>query len=97
MKLSTSIVKQLCSTDRIKGEKKYKDPFDFIPTHSIVLFTNHLPKVSAMDDGIWRRLVVIPFNAKFEGKNDIKNYTQYLIEHSGGYILKWMIEGAKEA
>lgn len=97
VRLSTSIVKQLCSTDRIKGEKKYKDPFDFIPTHSIVLFTNHLPKVSAMDDGIWRRLVVIPFNAKFEGKNDIKNYTQYLIEHSGGYILKWMIEGAKEA
>ncbi len=97
VRLSTSIVKQLCSTDRIKGEKKYKDPFDFIPTHSIVLFTNHLPKVSAMDEGIWRRLVVIPFNAKFEGKNDIKNYTQHLIEHSGGYILKWMIEGAKQA
>ena len=97
VRLSTSIVKQLCSTDRIKGEKKYKDPFDFIPTHSIVLYTNHLPKVSAMDDGIWRRLVVIPFNAKFEGKNDIKNYTQHLIEHSGGYILKWLIEGAKLA
>ena len=97
VRLSTSIVKQICSTDRIKGEKKYKDPFDFIPTHSIVLFTNHLPKVSAMDEGIWRRLVVIPFNAKFEGKNDIKNYTQHLIEHSGGYILKWLIEGAKLA
>lgn len=97
VRLSTSIVKQLCSTDRIKGEKKYKDPFDFIPTHSIVLYTNHLPKVSAMDDGIWRRLEVIPFNAKFEGKNDIKNYTQHLIQHSGGYILKWMIEGARVA
>jgi P4 family phage/plasmid primase-like protien len=97
MRLSTSIIKQICSTDVVKGEKKYKDPFDFIPTHSIILFTNHLPKVSAMDDGIWRRLVVIPFNAKFEGKSDKKNYTNYLMEKAGGAILKWLIEGAKKA
>ncbi len=97
MRLSTSIIKQVCSTDRIRGEKKYRDPFDFVPTHSIVLFTNHLPKISAMDDGIWRRLVVIPFNAKFEGKSDKKNYTEYLISHAGGYILKWLVEGAKKA
>lgn len=97
MRLSTSIVKQLCSTDPIKGEKKYKDPFDFIPTHSIILYTNHLPKVGAMDEGIWRRLVVIPFNAKFEGKADIKNYTDHLITHAGGYILSWLIEGARKA
>lgn len=97
MRLSTSIIKQICSTDIVKGEKKYKDPFDFIPTHSIILFTNHLPKVSAMDDGIWRRLVVIPFNAKFEGKADKKNYTNHLIEKAGGAILAWLIEGAKKA
>lgn len=97
VRLSTAIVKQLCSTDPIKGEKKYKKPFDFIPSHSLILYTNHLPKVGAIDDGIWRRLVVIPFNAKFEGKSDIKNYTEYLVEHAGGYILKWLIEGAKKA
>lgn len=97
MRLSTSIVKQLCSTDPIKGEKKYKDPFDFIPSHSLILYTNHLPKVGAMDEGIWRRLVVIPFNARFEGKSDIKNYTSFLKEHAGGYILTWLIEGAKKA
>ena len=97
MRLSTAIVKQLCSTDPIKGEKKYKKPFDFIPSHSLILYTNHLPKVGAIDDGIWRRLVVIPFNAKFEGKSDIKNYTEYLAEHAGEYILKWLIEGAEKA
>ena len=97
MRLSTSIIKQICSTDVIKGEKKYKDPFDFVPTHSIILFTNHLPKVSAMDEGIWRRLVVIPFNAKFEGKSDKKNYTAFLMENAGGAILSWLIEGAKSA
>ena len=56
MRLSTATVKQLCSTDPIKGEKKYKEPFDFTPSHTLVLYTNHLPKVGAMDRGIWRRL-----------------------------------------
>ena len=97
MRLNTSTVKQLCSTDEIFAEKKYKDPFSFKPSHTLVLYTNHLPKVGAMDDGIWRRLIVIPFNAKISGKSDIKNYSEFLIKNSGGYIVKWLIEGAKKA
>ena len=74
MRLNTSNVKQLCSTDEIYAEKKYKDPFSFVPSHTLVLYTNHLPKVGAIDAGTWRRLIVIPFNAKIEGSSDIKNY-----------------------
>ncbi len=95
-RLNTSMVKQLCSTDEIEAEKKYKDPFHFTPTHTLLLYTNHLPKVGAMDDGIWRRLIVIPFNAKIKPKKDIKNYADYLVENAGEYILKWLIEGAEK-
>lgn len=97
MRLSTATVKQLCSTDQIKGEKKYKAPFDFVPSHTLVLYTNHLPKVGAMDRGIWRRLIVIPFSATISGKNDIKNYAAYLQKNAGQYVLKWIIEGASKA
>ncbi len=96
MRLNTSIIKQLCSTDPIAAEKKYKDPFRFIPSHTLVLYTNHLPKVGALDAGTWRRLKVIPFNAKIEGKSDIKNYADHLVERCGPYILKWIIEGAEK-
>lgn len=96
MRLNNSIVKQLCSTDEIQAEKKFKDPFHFTPSHTIVLYTNHLPKVGGNDDGIWRRLIVIPFNAKIEGTSDIKNYTDYLVENAGGYILQWIMEGAQK-
>ena len=96
-RLSTSIVKQLCSTDLIEGEKKYKDPMKFRPTHSLILYTNHLPKVGAMDSGIWRRLIVIPFNARITGNSDIKNYSKHLLKHAGPYITKWIIEGAEKA
>lgn len=90
-------VKQLCSTDEIQAEKKYKDPFSFVPSHTLVLYTNHLPKVGANDDGIWRRLAVIPFNAKITGASDIKNYADYLYDNAGGYIMSWIIEGARKA
>lgn len=95
MRLNTSNVKQLRSTDEIYAEKKYKDPFSFVPSHTLVLYTNHLPKVGALDDGTWRRLIVIPFNAKIEGASDIKNYADYLYEKAGGAILKWIMAGAK--
>lgn len=95
MRLSTSVVKQLCSTDHIVAEKKFQAPFRFTPTHTVVLYTNHLPKVGALDDGTWRRIIVIPFNAIIEGTSDIKNYADYLFEKAGGAILSWIIEGAK--
>ena len=96
MRLNTSVVKQLCSTDPIFAEKKFKAPFNFEPSHTLVLYTNHLPKVGASDDGTWRRLIVIPFHAKIQGSKDIKNYTQHLVDNAGGAVLSWLIEGARK-
>lgn len=92
--LDTAVVKKLCSTDPICAEKKYKDPFSFIPTHTVVLYTNHLPSVWALDSGTWRRLVVVPFNAVISASHDIKNYADYLYENAGGSVMSWIIEGA---
>ena len=96
MRLNTSVIKQLCSTDEIFAEKKYRDPFRFVPSHTLVLYTNHLPRVGASDAGTWRRLIVIPFNAKIEGTSDIKNYTDYLVQNAGEAVLQWIIEGAQK-
>lgn len=97
MRLNTAVVKQITSTDEIQAEKKYKDPFHFVPSHTLVLYTNHLPKVGANDEGTWRRLVVIPFNAKISGRSDIKNFADYLYDNAGPAILSWIIEGAEKA
>lgn len=97
VRLNTAVVKQICSTDLIHAEKKFKDPFEFVPSHTTILYTNHLPKVGTTDKGTWDRLVVIPFNANIRGgSDDIKNYAEYLVEHAGGAILSWMIEGARK-
>ena len=97
MRLNTSVVKQMCSTDEIFAEKKYKDPFSFTPSHTLVLYTNHLPRVGANDPGTWRRLIVIPFHARIEGAGDVKNYADFLVSEAAPAIMAWIIEGARKA
>ena len=93
-RLNTATLKQLCSTDKIHAEKKFEAPFEFTPSHSLVLYTNYKPEISANDKGTWRRIIVIPFKAQIDSKQDIKNYSDYLFKNAGGAILKWIIEGA---
>lgn len=94
-RLDESVLKRICSTDKITASKKFKDQIEFYPSHLLILYTNHLPKVSANDDGTWRRMEVIPFLNKLTGSGDIKNYAKFLVEEAGEYILYWLIEGAK--
>ena len=88
------MLKQIASTDAITGEKKYKDPIVFEPSHTVLLYTNFLPKIGSLDEGTKRRIIICPFNAVIA--NPQKDYAEQLIKDSGGAILKWLIEGAKD-
>ena len=71
-RLSVSTLKQISSTDVIRVEEKYRQPEDILPTHTLVLFTNHLPRVGSTDGGTWRRLIVVPFNATIPEEKGIQ-------------------------
>jgi putative DNA primase/helicase len=94
VRLSVSMLKQLAATDDITAEQKYKDPISFAPTHSLVWFTNYLPKVISSDHGTWRRLTVAPFNAKIDSSQKKEHYKLELIEKAGGAVMQWIIDGA---
>ena len=95
--LDSGMVKRIVSTDKIRGELKHKDSFDFEPSHHLILFTNHLPVVDSGDNGTWSRLLVIPFSHVFRGKEgDKKNYASILVQKCGAAIVQWCIEGATE-
>lgn len=91
-RLSVSMLKQIASVDDISAERKYYAPFSFTPSHSTILYTNHLPKVGSNDRGTWRRILVAPFNTEI--KNPKTDYVDELLKKAGGAILQWMIEGA---
>ena len=93
-RLSISTVKRICSTDRIIIEEKYKQPETITPTHTLCLFTNHLPRVGSTDPGTWRRLIVLPFKAVISEQDAAANFGDTLTREAGGAILSWAIEGA---
>ena len=93
-RLSAAILKQLASTDKLNIEEKYKQPETVEQSNTLVLFTNHLPRVGSTDGGTWRRIQVIPFRATIPPSTGIQNYAETLAREAGGAILSWAIEGA---
>lgn len=93
-RLSSSILKQVASTDKLVIEEKYKAPETVKQSHTLVLFTNFLPRVGSTDNGTWRRLLVVPFNATIPEGSGVQNYAEVLQDQAGGAILSWAIEGA---
>lgn len=94
-RLSAATIKKISSTDPFQVEEKYKQPEIVKPSHTLCLFTNHLPRVGSTDNGTWRRIIVIPFNAVIKRDSTIQNYADYLVEKAGGAILSWAVEGAQ--
>lgn len=95
-RLSLSKMKQLASADAISSRQLYKDSITFTPSHTLILQTNHLPKVGSIDLGTWRRIVKVPFGTKVSeaGRKVIKDYAGVLQREEGGSIMAWIIEGA---
>jgi len=93
-RLSSSMLKQLASTDPITGRELYQNDRTFLPTHTLILATNFLPKVSSTDVGTWRRIVVVPFKANIQATEQIKDYASVLFKEDKDAILSWIVEGA---
>lgn len=96
-RLDEAILKRLCSTDSISANPKYRDPFTFTPSHSLIMSTNHLPRVGSMDSGTWSRIAVVPCRGNFRGqRGEVKDYCSYLVENAGEAVLSWIIAGAEK-
>lgn len=93
-----SIFKKLVTGDRVNVEKKGKDPFDF-NNHSKLLFSaNNIPRVKDKTGAVQRRLLIIPFNAKFSPDDpDFKPHIKYdlRLKESMEYLILLGLEGLK--
>ena len=90
--LNETRVKSLVSGDPIAARELYQAIQEFEPTAKFFLATNHLPVVRGTDEGIWRRLVVIPFERTFDVNIDPGLAATLRAEMPG--ILTWAAQGA---
>jgi putative DNA primase/helicase len=93
-KLAESLVKQLTGGDTIAACFKFKEYFEFRPQFKLWLATNHKPIIGGTDDGIWRRIRLVPFTVSFANRDD-KQLSDKLRREAPG-ILRWMVEGLRQ-
>lgn len=63
-------VKELVSGDPMTCRHLNKDPIQFIPQYAMFLQCNDIPKNETTDDGFWRKIFIVPCEAKFVIKDE---------------------------
>ncbi|PGW24526.1 DNA primase [Bacillus thuringiensis] len=90
--LSEAFVKQITGGEPVLARFLRQEFFEFIPEFKVFFTTNHKPVIKGVDEGIWRRIRLIPFNLQLpKEKRDKKLPEKLSLEMPG--ILNWAIEG----
>lgn len=92
MRFDEGLVKQITGGDEITARFLYGDEFDFKPELKLWMATNHKPIIRGTDDGIWRRMAIIPFQVQIPLHKVDKQLTRKLKRELRA-ILNWAVEG----
>lgn len=92
VRLDEGLVKQLTGGDKVTARFLYEDEFEFIPQFKLWMATNHKPIIRGTDDGIWRRMAIVPFTVQIPEHKVDKRLTLKLKRELNA-ILNWAVEG----
>lgn len=95
---NSSAFKKVVTGESFLVQKKYAQPFELESYATQIFCANEMPQVSDKSDGFGRRLIMIPFNAKFSKTDpDFDPFIEdKLMEDSAiEYLLKLAVEGLK--
>src|SRR5581483_1079301 len=94
-RFAEATMKRLVGGDPIEANYMHKNPITFDPSHTLIMLTNHLPKVSGDDPAVWRRILVVPFDVVIpEAERDGELPDRLRLASSE--ILAWTIEGWRD-
>nr|WP_225353344.1 phage/plasmid primase, P4 family [Secundilactobacillus paracollinoides] len=93
VRLDEGLVKQLTGGDKVTARYLYGKELEFKPQFKLWLATNHKPIIRGTDDGIWRRLMLIPFKVQIP-TDKVDKDLKYKLQRESIGILNWIVEGA---
>jgi putative DNA primase/helicase len=92
-RMAEALVKQLTGRERIRARGMREDFWEFDPTHTVFLATNHRPEIRGTDHAIWRRIKLVPFEVKIPEAEKDKGLPEKLRAELPG-ILAWIVRGS---
>ena len=84
-------LKDLTGGDTLTARFLHQEFFDFRPTHRIVIRGNHKPAINGTDEGIWRRLRLVPFTVSIPPDEQDRDLLRKLEAELPG-ILNWALQ-----
>lgn len=93
-KVAEGLLKMFTGEDVMHFNPKFRSPISAKPTARILISTNVRPNFRDRSDGLWRRLILMPFPETIpEGRRDSRLVDKLAQELSG--IFNWAVDGAK--
>lgn len=92
-----SMMKRLVDGSPIQANRMRQDPITFMPSHTLIMMTNFLPKVSGDDPAVWRRILVVPFDVVIPVEERDSRLPGKLREPDvAAAVLAWMFRGFQD-
>ena len=91
-RLAEGTVKRLTGGDRLKARRMREDFWHFEPSHTFTMLTNHKPVVTGQDEGIWRRLRLVPWDVVIPSEERDDRLGDRLRLESD-HVLSWLVRG----
>lgn len=93
-----AVLKKLVTGESVNVERKGRDPFEFDNYSKLIFSANNIPRINDTTDGLTRRMVIVPFKAKFSSKDD--DYDPWIMDKllsddSLEYLLNLAVAGLK--
>lgn len=91
-RLQEGMIKEMTGGEPILVRQLHSDFIEVRPHFKLTISGNHKPDIRGTDDGIWRRVLLVPFDVQIpENERDEKLIDKLWEERAG--ILNWLIEG----
>ena len=91
-RFAESLIKQITGGDEVQVRFMRQDPFTYKPQFKIWLASNNKPDIRGRDQGIWSRIMLIPFTVTIPPKERDKQLGEKL-KKEGEAILAWAVKG----
>lgn len=93
-RFSEALLKQLTGGDRMVVRHLRRDFFEFAPVFKLTLSGNNKPTIRGQDEGIWRRMLLVPFTETIPPDERRPDLKAHLLAEAPG-ILNWLLDGCR--